>query len=616
LIRVAQLAWLLVLVVLYPADRIELRISQFKGLSQALQVTGTRMLAETSSPLGQLTVVESPQVPFRHVPGLSLRSSHVPPAQLAVFTDGDGISAITRLERPVEEQHWLGDVTSALPYQLITQPKVLILGAGAGADVLLALYHGARQVDAVELNPQLVALMRGRFAKYSGYLYDDKKVRVNISEARGFVTRSKDKFDLVQVGLLDSFAVSGSGVQSLNENYLYTVEAMQAYLEHLEPGGLLAITRWMNVPPRDSLKLAATLLEAMRRNGADQPERQIAVIRSWNTVTLLARNGAFTDGEVALIREFARVKSFDTAYYPSMPPGEANRFNKLDQPWLYEGIRALAGEHAGRFIDDYKFHIEAATDDSPYFFRFFKWRVLPEVLELRKRGGAGLVEWGYLVLVATFIQALLFGLLLVLLPLLLARRDWPAAEGGRMGFYFFLLGLAFLFVEMAFIQKFILFLSHPLYSVAVVLAGFLVFAGFGSRYSDDLAEAFESRGYSPVRAAVSGIAVMVLIYSFLLPWVFSQFMGQPDALRVVVALAVIAPLAFCMGLPFPLGLRYAAGQAPGFIPWAWGINGFASVISASLATLLAIEFGFTAVLLMALVLYFLAAYVLRYPQGG
>jgi SAM-dependent methyltransferase len=609
LIRTGQLAWLLVLVMIFPADRIELRISEFKGLSQALQVTGARVLTESSSPLGQLTVVESPEVPFRHVPGLSLNSSHVPADQLAVFTDGDGISVITRLEHSPEELGWLGDVPPALPYRLLERPKVLILGAGAGGGVLLALHHGADRVDAVELNPQMVELLRGPYADWSGQLYDHDRVKVHVSEARGFVTRSTEFYDLIQVGLLDSFAVSGSGVQSLNENYLYTVEAIRSYLERLKPGGILAITRWLKVPPRDSLKLAATLLDAMRLDGVDRPGRQLAVIRSWNTVTLLARNGEFTNREISIIRNFARLRSFDTAYYPSMPPGEANRFNRLDRPWLFEGIIALTGEDAGRFLDDYKFYIRAATDDRPYFFHFFKWRVLPEVLELRRRGGAGLVEWGYLVLAATLLQALFFGLLFILLPLLLARRDWPPAGGGRMGAYFFLLGLAFLFVEMAFIQKFILFLSHPIYSVAVVLAGFLIFAGLGSRCSVNFAIALEKRGRSPVRVAVSGIVVFALSYIFLLPWLFAQCMGQADTVRILVALATIAPLAFCMGLPFPLGLRFAAGHAPGFIPWAWGINGFASVVSATLATLLAIELGFTAVLLLALVFYVLASFL-------
>jgi hypothetical protein len=238
--------------------------------------------------------------------------------------------------------------------------------------------------------------------------------------------------------------------------------------------------------------------------------------------------------------------------------------------------------------------------------------VLPEVLELHRRGGAGLVDWGYLVLLATLAQATLAGLLLILLPLALFRRRRPAGSGWLMGGYFFLLGLAFLFVEMAFIQKFILFLSHPLYSVAVVLAGFLVFAGLGSAASGRLVRrspAFPAMG---LIAAVVGITVIVLLYLGLLPVLFRHLAGQPDPVRVLVSLALIAPLAFCMGMPFPLGLSQLRSRAPDFIPWAWALNGFASVISAALATLLAIELGFNAVLMLALALYLAAVVVFRF----
>ena len=186
-------------------------------------------------------------------------------------------------------------------------------------------------------------------------------------------------------------------------------------------------------------------------------------------------------------------------------------------------------------MDDYKFQIGAATDDRPYFFHFFKWRVLGEVLELRKRGGASLVEWGYLVLTATLVQSLLLGVLLILLPLLLARRDWPVAEGGRMGAYFFLLGLAFLFVEMAFIQKFILFLSHPLYSVAVVLGGFPGVCRTGQPLIPaDLAVAVEKRG-SILRFGAAGWRLSSCwccpTWSFCRGFLHSSW-GSPTLLRI------------------------------------------------------------------------------------
>jgi hypothetical protein len=228
-----------------------------------------------------------------------------------------------------------------------------------------------------------------------------------------------------------------------------------------------------------------------------------------------------------------------------------------------------------------------------------------------RRGGAGLIEWGYLILIATLIQASIAGALLILLPLSRIKRSWPRGTGPRMGSYFFLLGLAFLFVEIAFIQKFILFLSHPLYAVAVVLSAFLIFAGIGSAYSTQITQRVKQYERSPVAIVVAGIAAITLIYLLLLPPLFQQLIGLADAVKVSLSFLLIAPLAFCMGMPFPIGLNRLADSAPDFIPWAWGINGFASVISASLATILAIEFGFTVVLLLALGLYAAAAVISR-----
>ncbi len=614
--------FLIGLVFVLPKNWPDFRISQFKGQSQALQVIDARVLGQYSSPLGLLAVVESPTIPFRDAPGLSLNTQSEPPAQLALFTDGDAMSVITRFDGNLDALAYMDDVTAALPYRLLDRPKVLVLGAGGGTDVLFAIYHGARAIDAVELNPQVTELVGDTYADFAGHLYDDERIDVYTDEARSFVARSTARYDLIHIALLDSFAASGTGVQALSESYLYTVEAIGEYMQHIAPEGMLAITRWLKVPPRDSLKLFATVTEALKRAGAADPAQSIALIRSWNTSTMLVKNGDFSAREIATIKEFCKSNSFDTAFYPSMNASEANRYNLLDQPFLFNGATALAGQGAADFLERYKFQIEPATDDKPYFFHFFKWRTLPELLSLRKRGGAGLIEWGYLVLVATLIQSILAGAALILFPLWIVKRRWPRGAGTRMGGYFFLLGLAFLFVEMAFIQKFILFLGHPLYSVAVVLSGFLVFAGLGSGYSQTLVRRYRGRRLYLVAYAVTGIVSVALVYLFLLPELFDRLIGQRDAIKIPIALLMIAPLAFCMGMPFPLGLGQVASKAPDFIPWAWGINGYASVVSASLGTLLAIEFGFTAVILLALALYVAAAVVVntgaffRLPPAG
>ena len=197
---------------------------------------------------------------------------------------------ITRFEGELASMEYLDQVTSALPYHLLDQPRVLVLGAGGGADVLQALYQGATRIDAVELNPQVVELVNDEFADFSGALFTDPRVSVHISEARGFVTGHDGEYDLVQLALLDSFGASSAGLYALSENYLYTVEALGEILDTLRPGGILAITRWIKLPPRDGLKIFATAAAALERIGVVEPGQQMIMIRSWNTSTLLLSN--------------------------------------------------------------------------------------------------------------------------------------------------------------------------------------------------------------------------------------------------------------------------------------------------------------------------------------
>jgi hypothetical protein len=342
---------------LLPGSWVAPVMSPYKGLSQTLQIPQARVVEERSSPLGLVSVVESPGTPLRYAPGLSLNATAEPPPQLGVFVDGEGMSALTRFDGRRESLAHLGQMTSALPYHLLRQPRVLVLGAGAGADVLQAHYHGARQVDAVELNPQVVDIVRRQYATYAGGIYSGdadsdlaRTVRVHVAEARGFVAASKQRYDLIHVALLDSFSASSAGLYALSENYLYTVQALQDDLRHLERGGLLAITRWVTLPPRDALKLFAAAVVALEGSGVADPASQLALVRSWQTSTLLIKNGAFSSEDIESIKVFCIERSFDVAFYPGMKPQEANRYNVIARPDLFDGATALLGSGRGEFL--------------------------------------------------------------------------------------------------------------------------------------------------------------------------------------------------------------------------------------------------------------------------
>ena len=587
------------LVAITPASWLRPEPGPYKALSQALLVSGTRVLSERSGILGRVTVIESPLVPLRHAPGLSLTSASEPPQQLGLFTDGDQMDAITAASDDSQRLAFLGEATSALAYHVGRPRSVLVLGAGGGLEILRAQFLGATRIDAVELNPQVARLLSDEFRDYTGALVQQPGVALHVSDARGYLAPSDHRYDLIQMSLVSAAA---GGLGGLSEDYLHTLEALRLYYERLAPGGFLSITRFVQVPPRDGMKLLASTVAALSSAGVADPGRRLLVIRGWQTLTLLAKNGDVSAAEVASTRVFAARHGFDLAWFPGMSRELANLNNLLPEPWFYDGLRALLGTESHRFIANYPFDIRPTTDDRPYFQNFFRWPAFVAAWHTRERGGMALLEAGYAVLAATVVQAVLAGLLLIVVPLALLGRGTAAHRvRWRVLAYFTGIGLAFLFIEIVFLQKMQLVVHHPTVALALVLAIFLIGAGLGSAWTARVSEAEARR---TLIIAVSGVALLGSLYSVMFDPLLAAFSGWPLAARATVAILLLAPLAFLMGTPFPLALREL--EEP-LVPWAWGINGCASVVSPALATLLAIDLGLTAVLWLALALYLLVA---------
>ncbi len=608
--KFALVPTLFTLVLLWAGQDVDLQISPYKGLEQSLRIKDARIILERSSPLGLLNVLESPTVPLRHVPGMSLNSTQEPLDQLGVFTDGDNITVITKKAQHREQLAYLDKLSSALPYHIIKPEKVLILGAGAGTEVLQAQFHGAASIDAVEINPQIPDLLRNKFGDFGGAVYDNDSTQLHIAEIRDFVQKRALKYDIIQLSLTDGFTGSSAGVYALNESYIYTIEALNSYLNILSPGGILAITRWIKMPPRDTFKILATAVHSLRNSGVADPAQSLVLIRSWQTSTLLVKNGVFSNAELKDARQFCQERSFDTAFSWAADVSQVNRYNKLRSPLFYQAAQALTGGQAEAFIDNYKFAIRPATDDRPYFHHFFKWSALNEILRLRQQGSAALLESSYLVLFATLLIACVVSLILIVAPLWAIRRKstQPREQTNtlRVFSYFFAIGMAFFFIEIGFIQKFTRFLHHPVFSITTTLATFLVFAGIGSTIS---ARVKSPQRLKTIILTITTIGVLSFGYVFFLDEIFSLLANQSMVLRMLYSVALIAPLAVCMGFPFPLALQKLTEQAESYLPWAWGINGCASVISATLATLLAIHLGFSILILLAVLLYFTATWL-------
>jgi len=600
------------------------RLSQYKGLSYALNLPHARVVAKRSSALGLVEVVASPAI--REAPGLSLvvPADAVLPPQLGLYVDAENAGAITAFDGDTGKLSYLDWSTTAAPYFALQDsrraPDVCVLGAGGGAGVLLALRHHARQVDAVELNPDVPELLHGAFRDFAGGIYDRPDVRLHRTEARTFVQAASGSWDVIDVSPVDSFAGSALGVGAVGENYLYTREAFEAYLQHLRPGGILAATRWVRMPPRDELKLFATAVAALERMGLN-PSDRLVLIRSWATATSLIKRDPFTAPELSSLRHWAEERLFDTSYFPGIRPDQRNRFNLLDRDYYSEAITSFLarGERRQQFFRSYAFDLRPATDEWPYFFHFFRWRALPLVLGEFRRSSIPVSELGYLILIATLLQAAVIAILLILFPLaLLPHRTAPAdpavaipALRGkvrlRVLLCFSALGLGYLFVEMALIQRLVFFLANPIYAVAVVLAGLLFVSGLGSAWASRQIRT----GTSATRLACFAtlvVAVTSTVYAFGLQRALTPLLAWPLLARMVLGLAVMLPLA-AMGMPFPLVLRLLGQTHNELLPWAWAVNGCASVIASPLATLLALGSGLPAVFLAASACYFLTALI-------
>ena len=581
-------SWMLVLALLFNQPFLHISISPYKSLNLALRYPDAEVLHTEWNSFSRVDVVKSPF--FRHAPGLSYEYLGPLPPQLGITVDGGGMSAITKHENAA----FTGFLTSSVPYSIKDAPKVLILGSGGGLEVLAALHHNASPVTAAEQNPIIVGLVEKEYADFSGGIY--QRAQVEVSESRSFASRTDEKYDIIQLTLAEGAAVSSSGVYALTENYVYTVEAFEEYLRHLTDEGVLSVTRWVLPPPREAPRIVALAAESLERQGTKNPGEHIVAIRSWGTITILVKKSGFTQEDVESIKEFCRERKFDIVYAPGIKPEEVNIYNRFPEPYYYNVIGGMLGlEDREGVYDDYLFDISPTTDERPFFFHFFKLSKIKPTYESVGKKWQPFVEGGYLVPIV-FIQALFLSIVFMFIPIYrfrkLGRVPW------RVLLYFLSLGIGFMFIEIAMIQKFILFLGHPTYAVSIVLFSVLMFSGAGSLFSEGLEVKRQS-----FAAAILALGILVLLYLLTLPYIFRIFLGEELLFRSILSPVILAPLAFLMGMPFPLGVRLTEALNRDLIPWAWAVNGCASVLSSIMAVMIALSFGFSFVLVLSGLVY-------------
>ncbi len=619
----------------------QLSVSDFKPVSYAERFPDSRQVYTSFSPLGEIRVFESSF--FHFAPGLSDTASvslaHMPRnAFLGLYVDGDGPVGVMRRLSPAEEGY-IDFLPMSAPYLLLNHPRVLLLRLGGGAGIFTALHKGAREVWIVEPNHDLVHMLHDVpfFQRFTGRILDDPRVKVVNTEIRAFAGSTNQKFDLVELGLIDSTGLSQAGGYSVEENYTYTVEAMREYLKSLNPSGMLSITVWDRLnPPRNVPRLLATVVQALREEGIPNVDRDIYSFNLLlSTATVLVKKDGFTPAEIARLNAYCRRMSFEVNYFPGMA-SEAKTFDKLMEGYadIYSSnpdsaataetqstpaapaapemdlrpadlyhltLEWLLANKQTELFSKYVFDIRPATDDKPYYSGYLKPLSIPQFLP---RLGEISEDWGYLLLLATFLQSIIFGVLIILLPLIMRWRELFRGRKGTFGIivYYACLGLAYLMAEIFLIQRFVFFLANPVYANSIIITILLIASGIGSLVSETVR--MERR--FKVLAAAIGIGVLVLIFLFVVPSLLQSCLGMPFGVKILITAILVAPMGFFMGVPFPTGLASLSESRKGILPWAWGVNGALSVTGSVLTRLVSTSFGFSVVLAAVAFLYLLA----------
>jgi hypothetical protein len=472
-------------------------------------------------------------------------------------------------------------------YELTGPGRTLVIGGGGGRDIENALSSGQKQVDVIELNRAIRDAVDHDLRQWSGAPYSLPGVSVDIGDGRSRLASRDTKYDVIHIGFTDTLSANSAAGFALTEANLYTLEAYAEYFDHLKPNGILNVTRLHRLVGDEALRATVLALEALKREGVGHPERNVVVLLGHDIFnelfgTVLARREPWTSSELARIRRLAKARGDGVAFAPG-------------GPYRLEWAGLARAKDPERFCHDYRLDVCPPTDERPFFFNMTRLSGLTE------KPPAGyffatdpLRILAVTVVILAVLCALAFGLPLWLMP----RGTRPPASAV---FFFGAIGLGFLMLEIALIQRFVLFLGFPTYALSVVLFALLAFTGIGSLIS--------ARVRAPRRMLIAALAlgcVLIAAAAFGLQPLLRSLIDWPFPARVALTVVLLAPAGLALGMAMPIGLTRLAGLHEDAVPWAWAVNGIASVLASVLAVAVAITWGFAAVTLLALACYLLA----------
>jgi len=513
--------------------------------------------------------------------------------EISLDIDNDASTAVTHFQGDLQPFSYFRYDVTALGAELRAGGTAAIIGVGGGRDVLNAAVNGFNPIAGIEVNSAVVELDTKRFVSFSGF---DKiqGFELHTDEGRSYLTRTGEKFDLIQASLVDTWAATSAGALTLAENSLYTVDGWRIFYEHLKPGGIVTFSRWYVGPEAyQTYRLFSVAYATLLSEGVADPNQNIALVSSGKVATILVSNQALTETDLAKLHQIADEMKFKFLSVPD---------EKTQIPELQNISSKRTIANLNKLRDEGDVDLSPVFDSSPYFFNAVRLSKIPHLLRSGGRGS----NLRALVFVFLFMMA---ALVLVMLVILLPLHQWAKSHAGaapsKSGIvYFIAIGMGFMLMEMAMMQQLSVFLGHPVYALVVVLAGLILFAGIGSLVSDGLPVAEKSS----VRAPAAAVGVIIVLYSLTVVGIIHRTVSVGLWERALVSLAVVAPCGFLTGFCFPVGLRWlTALRQEDNLPWMWALNGAAATLGSFVAILISMERNITTCALTAAACYFVAA---------